>query len=274
MNTLTLILLIVIPRYGFDPTEAAVPWKYFKAAGYSVVFATPDGQPGQADIRMLTGQDLGVFKNILMSDSNGIQAYHELENSSEFQNPISYDEIRSKNFGALFLPGGHDKGMREYLESKTLQKTVAGFFQDDKPVAAICHGTLLAGRSTSSLTGKSVLWERKTTGLTQPQELTAFNLTRLYLGDYYRTYPETTLEEELKSYLIDPENFLRGPGFPLPLKRDSLGNEEDGFVVLDRNYLSARWPGDAHRLGKEFTMLLSLQKGATSKGIHYDQELP
>jgi protease I len=40
------------------------------------------------------------------------------------------------------LPGGHDKGMREYLESPVLQKNVAYFFDHNMAVGAICHGTL------------------------------------------------------------------------------------------------------------------------------------
>lgn len=256
-------VLIPIPRYGFDPTEAAVPWRYLKSNGFRTVFATPDGKQGQADIRMVTGKDLGILKGVLMNDKNGTAAYLELEKSDEFRQPISYEQVKPEEYDAIFLPGGHDKGMREYLDSNIIQQVIVDFFESNRPVGAICHGTLLAARSISKRTGHSVLWGRKTTGLTRMQELVAYQLTRLYLGTYYRTYPEkdhdnciVTMEDELKSYLKDPSDFSRGPGFPIPSRRDSPKHPNRGFTVRDGNYLSARWPGDANRFGSEFVTLL------------------
>jgi hypothetical protein len=37
-----------------------------------------------------------------------------------------------------------------------------------------------------------------------------WNLTRLYLGDYYRTYP-VTVEDEVTAALARPEDFQHGP---------------------------------------------------------------
>jgi putative intracellular protease/amidase len=54
--------------------------------------------------------------------------------------------------------------MRVYLGSGVLQSAVADFFAQAKPVGAICHGVLLAARS-SLHPGKSVLFGKKTTAL-------------------------------------------------------------------------------------------------------------
>lgn len=250
-------ILIPLPRYGFDPTEVSIPYESWKKVGHRIIFATPNGEPGQADIRILTGQGLGLFKKLLMADSKSVASYARMSKTFEFNAPISYAQIRVSSFDALYLPGGHDRGIREYLESEVLQAKVAEFFHAQKLVGAICHGTILVGRSKSLLTGRSVLWGKKTTGLTKTQELTAFSLTCMYLGNYYRTYPKITVEDELKSYLRSPKDFFRGPGFPLPTQRDSAENIKLGFTVRDQNYLSARWPGDAHRLSKDFLDLLS-----------------
>lgn len=249
-------VLVPLPAYGFDPTESGVPWTYLKAAGHTVVFATPDGKPARADQRMLTGEGLGIWKRVLMNDGNGARAYREMEASPGFQNPISYAEIPKRQFDALLLPGGHDKGMRPYLESLILQKTVAEFLEAGKPVGAICHGTLLAARSVSPRSGRSVLWGRKTTGLTKRQEMTAYYMTKLYLGDYYRTY-DVPMADEVKSFLARPGDFDPGPELLMPSRRDSPADLSPGFTVLDRNYLSARWPGDAHRFGSELAALVS-----------------
>ena len=97
-----------------------------------------------------------------------------------------------------------------------------------------------------------MLHGRKTTGLTKLMELSAWALTSLYLGDYYRTYP-TTVEDEVRAALARPEDFLTGP---LALTRDSPRRLDAGFTVRDGNYLSARWPGDAHRFASELARML------------------
>jgi protease I len=174
-----------------------------------------------------------------------------MEQSDAFQRPISYGEIRAADFDALLLTGGHAPGMRVYLGSGVLQSAVADFFAQEKPVGAICHGVLLAARS-SLHSGKSVLYGRKTTALTKQMELIAWRLTRSYLGDYYRTY-QTTVEDEVRSVLARPEDFIRGP---LPLRRDSAVRLGVGFTVRDGHYLSARWPGDAHRFATKFAAMI------------------
>src|SRR3546814_5325006 len=83
---------------------------------------------------------------------------------------------------------------RPYLEDALLQAHVAAFFDADKPVAAICHGVVLAARSISRRSGRSVLHGRRTTALTWSLERSAWNLTRFWGRfwdrDYYRTYAE------------------------------------------------------------------------------------
>ncbi len=83
--------------------------------------------------------------------------------------------------------------------------------------------------------------------------MAAYNLTRLWMGDYYLTHPGTTVEDEVKTALADPNNFISGP---MPVLRDSMQHLERGFVVTDRNYLSARWPGDAYSLSLELLKMM------------------
>lgn len=246
-------ILVPLPATDFDPTEVAVPWKILKAAGHTAVFAFPDAKPGRADSRMATGKDLGLLKGLLMADANGVAAYRELEASAEFQNPIPWDQMRSEDYDGLLLGGGHAPGMRSYLESPHAQKMTVEFFERNAPVAAICHGTVVAARSISPKTGKSVLWGRKTTCLTWMQEMIAWTLTRAWLGDYYRTYRDKTVQSEIVSVLRESGDFSAGP---LPLRRDAPSDLSAGYIVRDGNYVSARWPGDAHRFGAEFAKLL------------------
>jgi protease I len=249
-------IVIPLPSYGFDPTEVAIPWKILSTKKFDIVFATPDGQKPGADIKMLTGQNLGIWKKVLQAQKEAINAYYEMEKSYSFSHPLTYADIKSNDFSAILLPGGHDKGIKEYLESTLLQQLIVDFFKSKKPVAAICHGVVLVARSIDPVTKKSVIHHYKTTALLKSQERTAYHLTRLWLDDYYLTYPETTVEDEVTACLANKNNFIKGPS---PLFRDNLNHLQHGFTVRDKNYLSARWPGDVYSFTMAFIKILEEQ---------------
>ena len=246
-------VLVVLPAQDFDPSEAAIPWQILTQAGCEVAFATPAAQAARADQRMLTGAGLGPWKALLQAGTGARAAYLRMERAAAFLEPRAWSGIRIQDFDALLLPGGHAPGMKPYLESALLQDLVVQTLGVGKPLAAICHGVLLAARSRDPQTGRSVLWGRRTTSLLEAQELLAWNLTRLWLGRYYRTYTQTT-QAEVTSLLRAPSDFIPGP---LPLSRDAPGHLAAGFVCRDRNYLSARWPGDAHALAQALLELLA-----------------
>ncbi|MCF6307459.1 MAG: type 1 glutamine amidotransferase domain-containing protein [Flavobacteriaceae bacterium] len=246
-------IVIPLPNYGFDPTETSIPWKLFTENNIQVYFATPNGKKAACDVIMLTGKRLGVWKSLLKARKDAQEAYQEMKETSLFVNPLTYDEIREKDFDGIFLPGGHDKGVIEYLESPVLQKIIPDFFNSDKKIAAICHGVILLAKSKNSSAGKSVLYNFKTTALLKSQELLAYNLTRFWLKDYYLTYPKLTVEDEVKSVLEKKTNFIYGPK---PLFRDRKDNLRAGFSLRDRNYISARWPGDIYNISYKFIEML------------------
>jgi protease I len=204
---------------------------------------------------MVTGEGLGILKSWFAANAEGRRAYDALSKSPEFRRPHSWEELRSPDpYSALILPGGHkSEGMRPYLESQALQAFVAKFIETGRPLAAICHGVVLAARSTKG-DGKSILHGRKVTALPRWMELSAWTLTRAWLGDYYRTYRDKTVESEVRSVLADPgRDFQVGPRSS---RRDKASKPELGFVVRDGNLLTARWPGDANRFGQELLSMI------------------
>lgn len=246
-------VLVPIPSNGCDPSEVGIPCKLMLEAAIEVIFATPDGKQATADAIMLTGKKLGILKGVLAARKDAVAAFLEIEKTDAFTNPISYDEIDAQNFDAIYLPGGHDKPVKEYLESEKLQTNISKFFDNGKTVGAICHGVVLVARSKNSDTGLSVLYTYKTTSLLNKQELLGYNMTRLWMGDYYLTYPEITVEDEVKAVLENKNNFIHGPNAIL---RDSPTKLSRGFFVKDRNYISARWPGDLYSFTTEFIKMI------------------
>lgn len=245
-------VLIPLAQVGFDPSEAAIPWLLLSQAGFDVTFATPDGSVSSPDPRMLHGTNLGIWRGVLAARQDAVSACFAMRSSEEFVNPISYQQASTQDFDGLILPGGHDKSVKDYLESSILQDIVVDFFVQEKPVAAVCHGVVVAARSIDPRTGKSVIHQYQTTSLLKSQELLGYNLTRWWLGDYYLTYPGLTVEDEVTAALAQSTNFHSGP---FAILRDTADNLSRGFIVEDRHYISARWPGDVYRMSDAFMKL-------------------
>jgi putative intracellular protease/amidase len=280
-------VLVPLPALDFDPSEAAVSWQVLVNAGHMVRFATPDGRPAAADDMMLTGKGLDPWGQIpllrnlalvgllMRANRDARQAYAGMIADPHYVAPLRWDAVDATGFDALLLPGGHRaRGMRDYLESNILQRLVADFFDEEKPVAAICHGVLLAARSISKRTGRPVLGGYRTTALTWAFESSAWavaRITRFWDPNYYRTYLEQagqpegfmSVQQEVTRALARAEDFRDVPRDDPDyrrktsgLVRDTMDDATAAFVVRDRNYVSARWPGDAHTFAKTFAGML------------------
>jgi putative intracellular protease/amidase len=280
-------VVVLLPARDFDPSEAAIGWRVLVDGGQTIDFATPDGQAAVADEMMLTGQGLDPWGAVpllrklpligllMRANRAARKAYAEMTADPRYLAPLRWEAIDAFAYDGLLLPGGHRaRGMREYLESDILQRHVAGFFEAEKPVAAICHGVVLAARSVSPKTGRSVLHGYQTTALTWALESRAWSLaraTRFWDPDYYRTYLEQggqpkgfmSVQQEVMRALADPQDFRdvtkSDPHYRRKtsgVARDTSNDPTPAFVVRDRNYVSARWPGDAHTFAKMFAAML------------------
>jgi putative intracellular protease/amidase len=236
-------VLVPLPDRDFDVTEVAVPWRLLTHAGHEVVFATErGGAPPACDPLLLTG----VLFGKLGAEPEAKSFYGELEGDAAFRAPLAWSRIEPADFDALLLPGGHAPGMRQYLGSELVQSKVVAFVKLGRPLAAICHGVLVAARARDPDTRRSPIHARRTTCLPKWMEWSAYALTAWKLGRYYRTY-DAYVEDEVKAALDSPSQFERGP---LDFARGTMTVDEPTFVVEDGPYVSARWPGDAYAFAR------------------------
>lgn len=233
-----------------------MPYQAFKDAGFNISFATEAGKAPECDSKMLTG----VTQMLLGAAKPAIDAYNHMIEDAAWKSPRSWKDpsFSLDEFDLVFLPGGHDKGVRQILDSPIVQKKIVAYFpQTRKPskkaVAAICHGVQLLAHSTGE-DGKSVLHDVKTTALPGQFEGLAYNGTRLFLGDYYKTYGAGTdnVEDIVRKKLDDDAQWQVDTSMSKP------------FVVEEEkyNYLSGRWPGDAQLLAEK---TVAMVKEVTSK---------
>jgi len=146
--------------------------------------------------------------------------------------------------------------VRQILDSETLHKKLAEYFphtkrsQSQKCCAAICHGVQVLAHA-------NVLGDVTTTALPGAFENGAYQSTRLFLGDYYKTYGAGTenVEDTVKSKLQDPEKQWK-----------SSANPAAPFIVVDEGYyyMSGRWPGDAQLLAEKTVEMVKQVKGAAN----------
>lgn len=148
------------------------------------------------------------------------RSVHHNARFPEHARPLSWSspQFTLSSFDFVYLPGGHDKAVRQIIESSTVHKHLAEYFpltrksstSSQKAIAAICHGPLVLANTINPETGKSVLYECKTTALPAGFERLAYWGTRLWLGDYYKTYGKGSedVEFSVKKILKDGGQFM------------------------------------------------------------------
>jgi putative intracellular protease/amidase len=114
--------------------------------------------------------------------------------TAEYLHPLSWSspDFSLDSYNLVFLPGGHEKGVRQIIDSPIIHKQLAQYFPatkkpSKKTVAAICHGVMVLSETQNS-ERKSIIHECDTTALPGRFEQVAFWGTRAFLGDYYKTY--------------------------------------------------------------------------------------
>lgn len=245
MDTRPARILIPLPDCDFDPTEAATPWRVCAGRGWQTTFATEQGDIATADPRLL----MGFLRGPLGAGPMGLTDYKHMTQTPEYRHPIKYAEIDVTDYDGLLLTGGHAPGMKQFLESKVLQKKVVEFFKAGKVVGAICHGVLLLARSIDPDTGKSVLYGYKATSLTKLLEVIGYCSTFWLLGRRFRTY-DVYVADEVKAALKSKSQYSSGI-IPLP------------HVVVDRNLVTSRyWLFDAASYSQKFAGLVERQQAA------------
>ena len=123
-----------------------------------------------------------------------ISAYTAMKTSPAMQSPLSWTSptFDLKDYNLVFLPGGHDKGVRQIIDSLTVHAHLASYVPltlkpSKHAIAAVCHGVMVLSTAKDAA-GKSLIHDKTTTALMGGHEQGIWQATRLWLGDYYRTY--------------------------------------------------------------------------------------
>ena len=135
-----------------------------------------------------------------------------MSSTPEFQTPLSWSapNFTLDPYNLVFFPGGHDKGVQQIIDSKILHNHLSTYFPatkkpSSKNVSAVCHGVMVLSE-TKGTDQKSIIHECETTALPARFEQGVFWATRLWLGDYYKTYGAGSEDvEAVVSYVLQFE---------------------------------------------------------------------
>jgi protease I len=104
--------------------EAMVPFQALQMVGHTVHAVCP-------------GKKAGQVVPTAVHDFEGDQTYSE-KRGHNFTLNATFDEVKPQEYDALVIPGGRAP---EYLRlNKCVLDIVRYFLENNKPVAAICHG--------------------------------------------------------------------------------------------------------------------------------------
>ncbi|WP_135363218.1 DJ-1/PfpI family protein [Halosimplex halophilum] len=115
-------LLLITGDFGED-YEVMVPFQALQAVGHEVDAVCPDREAGET-------------VKTAVHDFRGDQTYLE-ERGHDFELTATLSEVDPADYDGLVLPGGRAP---EYIRNyDAVIDAVEHFFDEDKPVAAICH---------------------------------------------------------------------------------------------------------------------------------------
>ncbi|ELZ26169.1 intracellular protease, pfpi family protein [Halogeometricum pallidum JCM 14848] len=104
--------------------ETMVPFQALQAVGHEVDAVCPEKEAGET-------------VKTAIHDFRGDQTYLE-ERGHDFEVTATFDDVDPAAYDALVVPGGRAP---EYLRTyEAVLDIVRHFFEEDKPVASLCHG--------------------------------------------------------------------------------------------------------------------------------------
>ena len=146
-------------KTGFWIEEFAAPYYTLTDKGIDVTIASPKG--GQPPIDP---------KSDLPESST--PATERFKKDAETQNKLARTlilaDVKEGDYDAIFYPGGHGP-LWDLAEDKDSIHLIESFYNNKKPVAAVCHAPAIF-KHTQDASGQALVKGKKVTGFTNEEE--------------------------------------------------------------------------------------------------------
>ena len=178
--------------------EFALPYLQFQTNGYEVTVASPKGGKTPIDPR---------------SEPPEEQAQEWAQARAALNNTLNLDTVKAADYAAIFMPGGHGT-MFDLPGNPGLQQLLRDFAEQDKILAAVCHGPAgLVGATLSD--GRPIVAGKTITAFTDSEERAAgmdkdmpflLETSLTELGANFVRQPDWTSHVERDGKLITGQN--------------------------------------------------------------------
>lgn len=146
-------------KTGFWIEEFAAPYYLLKDKGIEITLASPKG--GQPPIDPKSNEpDFQTPATVRFNKDKETQEILSKTVKLETVNQVDYD--------AVFYPGGHGP-LWDLAEDKNSISLIEDFYQNNKPVAAVCHAPAIF-KHTKNADGTPLVNGKKVTGFTNGEE--------------------------------------------------------------------------------------------------------
>lgn len=180
---------------GFWWAELSHAWVEFNHAGYEVVLASPGGGDLAADGWSDPEHESGYAAHDIIS----LGFKKSPTTASKIRNTPKIASLTMSDFDALFVVGGQGP-MVTMIDDIELQKTIAAFYETNRIVAAVCHGTCVLLKTKLS-NGELLVKGKTWTGFANSEEQYAEGAAGTKIQPFW-------IENEAKK--IDGTNFITG----------------------------------------------------------------
>ncbi|WOJ95117.1 type 1 glutamine amidotransferase domain-containing protein [Congregibacter variabilis] len=144
-------------RTGYELTELSRAYYVFSANGFTVDIASPMG--GEPPV-VIDDEDMGPFDYAFLNDADAME---------KVRNTTPVDRVNPDEYAGVYFVGG--KGaMWDFPENTAIQRIVRQLYEDDKVVAAVCHGPA-ALVNVKLGNGQYLLEGKQVSGFTNEEEL-------------------------------------------------------------------------------------------------------
>ncbi|MEP7455035.1 type 1 glutamine amidotransferase domain-containing protein [Phyllobacterium sp. SB3] len=122
---------------GYYLNEVAVPLQALINAGYTPVFANPNGDTPSMDASSNVDKFFGG------DSAKRFAALRLIDSLPGLRQPLKLSEVvgKTKEYAAIFVPGGHAP-MIDLVSNKDLGAILRDFHETGRPTALICHGPM------------------------------------------------------------------------------------------------------------------------------------
>ena len=144
-------------RTGYELTELSRAYYVFRANGFEVDIASPEG--GNPPV-VIDDEDMGAYDYAFLNDPEAqYKASHTLK----------MEDIVAADYDAVYFAGG--KGaMYDFPGNKAIQDVVRELYQNNKVIGAVCHGPV-ALVDVQLANGELLLANKNVSGFTNAEEL-------------------------------------------------------------------------------------------------------